>query len=268
MNKLSKLVKALFLILQKPYLLNNILKDEIVVKEDLKRAFPSANEKKQISFSTLFPLEKDVNVYPYSFLSGSSLATDFALLQLLCKKIEAEDYFEIGTWRGESVANVAPYVKNCFTLNLSDEVMLQKGLDKSYIQMHRFYSKDIKNITNLFGDSKYYNYSGLNKKFDLIFIDGDHHTESVKSDSSLLFPFLKNEKSVIVWHDAKLDTEKSRYEVLMGIYQGMPQETHKHIYLVENTLCAIYWPYDLAFSTLVKNTTPENTFDIQLRIKK
>ena len=49
----------------------------------------------------------------------------------------------------------------------------------------------------------------------------------------------------------------------MGIYQGMPQETHKHIYLVENTLCAIYWPYDLAFSTLVKNAAPQNTFDIQ-----
>lgn len=67
------------------------------------------------------------------------------------QKIEAEDYFEIGTWRGESVANVAPYVKNCFTLNLSDVVMLQKGLDKSYIQMHRFYSKGIKNITHLLG---------------------------------------------------------------------------------------------------------------------
>jgi hypothetical protein len=48
----------------------------------------------------------------------------------------------------------------------------------------------------------------------------------------------------------------------------MPQETHKHIYLVENTLSCIYWPYDLAFSALVKNTAPENTFDIQLIIKK
>ena len=268
MKKVSKAIKAFIAILKKPYLLNAVLNSEELLESEFQVLFPSANEKKQISFSTLFPLVKDVNVYPYSFLSGSSLATDFALLQLLCKKIEAEDYFEIGTWRGESVANVAPYVKNCFTLNLSDDVMLKKGLDKSYIQMHRFYSEGIKNVTHLFGDSKYYDYSGLNKKFDLIFIDGDHHSESVKSDTTMLFPFLKNEKSVIVWHDAKLDTETCRYEVLMGIYQGMPQETHKHIYLVENTLCAIYWPYDLAFSKLVKNTSPENAFDIQLRIKK
>jgi hypothetical protein len=145
MKKVSKAIKAFIAILKKPYLLNAVLNSEELLETEFQGLFPSANEKKQISFSTLFPLEKDENVYPYSFLSGSSLATDFALLKLLCKKIEAEDYFEIGTWRGESVANVAPYVKNCFTLNLSDEVMLQKGLDKSYIQMHRFYSKDIIN---------------------------------------------------------------------------------------------------------------------------
>lgn len=155
MKKVIKAIKAIIAILKKPYLLNAILNSEELLEKEFQVLFPSVNEKKQISFSTLFPLETDVNVYPYSFLSGASLATDFALLKLLCKKIDAEDYFEIGTWRGESVANVAPYVKNCFTLNLSDVVMLQMGLDKSYIQMHRFYSKDIKNVTHLFGNSKY-----------------------------------------------------------------------------------------------------------------
>ena len=132
--------------------------------------------------------------------------------------------------------------------------------------MHRYFSKNIKNVKHLFGDSQNFDYAQLNKKFNLIFIDGDHHTESVMKDTELLFPYLKNEKSVLVWHDAKLDTETCRYEVLMGIYKGMPSETHKHIYLVENTLCAIYWPGDLNFSFLENNTTPTNGFDVQLRI--
>ena len=81
MKKVSKAIKAFIAILKKPYLLNAVLNSEELFETEFQGLFPSANEKKQISFSTLFPLEKDVNVYPYSFLSGSSLATDFALLQ-------------------------------------------------------------------------------------------------------------------------------------------------------------------------------------------
>lgn len=268
MKKLNKALKAFLAITKKPHLLNAVLNSEDLKSQEFKDLFPNVNEKKQVPFSTFIRENNEIQISPYSFLSGSSLISDFALLQLLCKKIEAEDYFEIGTWRGESVANVAPYVKNCFTLNLSDQEMLKKELSKEYVEMHRFFSKNIPNVLHLFGDSQNFNYAGLNKKFDLIFIDGDHHTSSVRKDTELLFPYLKNEKSVLVWHDAKLDTESCRYEVLLGIYQAMPEETHKHIYLVENTLCAIYWPFDLAFSMLVKNTFPENTFDIQLRIKK
>lgn len=129
MNKISKLVKALSLILQKPYLLNNVLKDEMVFKSDFQRAFPNLSFQ-QIRLVDLMESD-EVRIAPYAFLSGSSLATDFALLQLLCRKYQVKDYLEIGTWRGESAANVAPYVESVYSFNLGDEQLLSLGLDKN-----------------------------------------------------------------------------------------------------------------------------------------
>ena len=68
------------------------------------------------------------------------------------------DYFEIGTWRGESVANIADVVANCITFNLPDEELKQLGFSEDYINMHRFFSKDIKNVQHLFGNSHKYNF--------------------------------------------------------------------------------------------------------------
>ena len=115
MSKFRKFFKALKLIIRKPYLLNNVLNDESVLKEDFQGAFPGL-ALKQIRLLDLMKSE-EVIVSPYAFLSGSSLATDFALLQLLCRQYQVKDYLEIGTWRGESAANVAPYVDSVYTFN-------------------------------------------------------------------------------------------------------------------------------------------------------
>jgi hypothetical protein len=156
MNKLTKFVKALSLIIQKPYLLNNIVKDEIVFKSDFQRAFPNTAFQ-QIRLVDLMESD-EVRIAPYAFLSGSSLATDFALLQLLCRKYQVKDYLEIGTWRGESAANVAPYVESVYSFNLGDEQLLSIGLEKNYVESHRFFSKDVPNIQHVFGDSQTFDF--------------------------------------------------------------------------------------------------------------
>lgn len=263
MNKFSKLLKALYLILQKPYLLNNVLKDEIVFKEDFQRAFPSVAFK-QIRLVDLMESD-EVTITPYAFLSGSSLATDFALLQLLCRKYQVKDYLEIGTWRGESAANVAPYVDSVTSFNLGDEQLLSLVLEKNYVDSHRFFSKDIPNIQHVFGNSQTFDFDQLNKKFDLIFIDGDHSTEAVKRDTEKMLSYLKNDQSILVWHDAKVDTEYPRYEVLMGIYQALPNHMHQHIYLVENSLCAVYIPMKISDESPILNRLPRNFFELTLK---
>lgn len=267
MSKLAKALKAISHIIRKPYLLNHILEDENIIKNEFLQKFPEIQQLKQIPFYHFLGTQPNVTVSPYAYLGGSSLPTDLALLQLLCKNNQVEDYLEIGTWRGESVANVAPFVKNCFSLNLPDETMRTMGLDEDYINMHRYFSMEIKNVTHLFGHSQTFDFEKLNKKFDLIFIDGDHHTEAVENDTKRVLSLLKSDQSIIVWHDAQIDPETPRHEVLMGIFSGIPKEKHKHIYLVSNSLCAVYYPFEVESTFQKANNSPKNYFSVELTPK-
>jgi predicted O-methyltransferase YrrM len=267
MKKINKLIRGILLLIKKPYLINQLLNSDEVLKSIFSKEFPEANETAQISLQSIHHSTNKHQINTYSFLSGSSLITDFIVLKLACLRLEAKDYLEIGTWRGESVANVADIVENCYTLNLSDEALKKLNLEKEYIDLHRFFSKSKPNVCHLFGDSRTFNFDSLNKKFDVIFIDGDHHTEAVEADTNRLFPCLKNEKSILVWHDAKSDTEKIRYEVLLGIYRGMPKETHPFIYLVENSLCAIYIPEILESKPLNIYGVPSSNFELTISMK-
>lgn len=267
MSKIKKIFSGLSLLMKKPHLINNVLNSNEVLAEVFTKEFPNSRPTKQVSLDSIYKMDQPSIVAPYSFLSGSSLITDFLLLKLACARTKASDYLEIGTWRGESVANVADVVENCFTLNLSDKQLAELQLPKKYIESHRFFSKDRKNVTHLFGDSNTFDFEGLNRKFDVIFIDGDHHTKAVESDTKRLFPFLKKQNSLIVWHDAKRDTETPRFEVLLGIYRGIPVEKHKYIYLVENSLCAIYIPEELDANLLEIYKKPERFFELQVTIK-
>jgi len=52
---------------------------------------------------------------------------------------------------------------------------------------------------------------------------------------------LKDEKSMIVWHDVGRGTENNNWSVIAGILDGAPSDEHrKKIYRVSNTICAVY----------------------------
>ncbi|MFM6965090.1 MAG: class I SAM-dependent methyltransferase [Sphingomonadales bacterium] len=263
MNKFVKLISALYLLLKKPALLNLILKEDGVYKLKFER------KHKQIKLQELsvldWPEAHEVKIAPYAFLSGSSLPTDFALLQLLCRKFKVATYFEIGTWRGESAANVAPFVKQVYTLNLPDETLKEMGQSNAYIQSHRFFSKHLSNVTHLFGDSATFDWQPFARQMDLIFIDGDHSTEAVERDTRNTLQLQKNQDSIIVWHDAKSDTEYPRYEVLLGIYNGLPKSMHQHVYLVKNSLCAVYLPQHPKGEPIEINALPTKSFELTIK---
>lgn len=266
MNKAKKAIKAIFEILKRPYLLNTIIEDEHFKKAQFEKEFPHITHFKEIPFE-YFLQKEELTIQPFAFLGGSSLATDLGLLQLLCTQNSVENYLEIGTWRGESIANVAPYISKGYTLNLSDEELLELGLESDYIKMHRFFSKSIQNVTHLFGHSQKYDFESLRTKFDLIFIDGDHHTEAVFNDTLRLFDFRQSDESILVWHDAKSDPETPRYEVLLGIYRGIPSHLHENIYLVGNSLCAIYLTHKPKWEKAKTNKAPKQYFEVKIKQK-
>jgi len=154
--------------------------------------------------------------------------------------IEKCAYFEIGTWRGESVTTVASRALSCHTLCLTDEEMRRMGMHPSTIESHRLFSKDLENVTHLSGDSRSFDFGQLNKKFDLLFIDGDHHFESVKSDTQKIFKHLVHEKSIVVWHDYGFHPDQVRYEVMAAILDGIGAERAGRVYHVAHTKSAIF----------------------------
>ena len=263
MSKIGKLIRALGLIAAKPSRLNLVLEDNEAWKKKVDPKIVSQNGLLQVDLLELFPNFNE-SVKPYSFLDGTSLITDLALLRSLARKFEKCEYLEIGTWRGESVANVAEVAHHCVTINLPDEELMKIGKSKEYVALHRYYSKDLKNVLHIQHDSLTFDYASLNKKFDLIFVDGDHHFENVKKDTENIFGLLKDERSIIVWHDYAFSPEKIRWEVLAGILNGIPETGHKHLYHVANTLCCIYSKQSIKTHPFRADQQPNKKFELTI----
>ena len=262
-RKSSKFLRAISAVIKNPLLLNAVLdqedehRDFMLQIKELDNGFP------EIDFNDL--LEDEILVKPFAFLDGGSLPTDLALLKLLAKKFKAKNYFEIGTWRGESVSNVADVVEECYSLNLSDEEIKSRGMSDEYIGLHRHFSKNNPRITHLFGDSRSFDFSEYEGKFDLVFVDGDHHFDSVVHDTQTAFKLI-SDKGIIVWHDYSNSPESTRWNVAHAIWKGCPTDKRKHLRAVSHTLCAVFLPHKMNSKTRKYPKNPESGFEI--RIKK
>jgi methyltransferase family protein len=265
MGKIRKFTKALGAIAKQPSLLNNVLNDSAVWQRYV-RKYGFEDGLPMVNIETLVPGFSGT-VPVFAFLDGGSLPTDILLLMKLASRFENCKYFEIGTWRVESVANVASVASECYTLNLPDEDMRALGLPESYVQLHGKFSKELKNVVHLKADSRTFDYAGLNKKFDLIFIDGDHHKEFVENDTRLVFEHLVHDKTIVVWHDYARNPETIRYDVLAGILDGTPKEFHQHIYHAGNCLCAVFIREEFPAEKLVAPVEPKHYFEVSLKLK-
>jgi predicted O-methyltransferase YrrM len=267
MKKLGKALTGLWQIVKNPWLLNHVLDEDVYWRKQVVKKFGFENGLPVIDLEELFPGFEET-VAPYAFLDGGCLPSDLALLRALARKYKLESYLEIGTWRGESVANVAPLVKEAVSLNLPDSEMRAMGMSEDYINLHRYFSKELPKVTHLQANSLTFDFSSLQKQFDLIFVDGDHHYEMVFSDSAKVFKVLKPDAGIIVWHDYARNPEQVRWSVLAGMLGGLPAEMHKHLYHVSNTMCAVYLPKlstDIARRTLKPNEKPVKYFEVRLK---
>lgn len=267
MSKIVKAFQAIRLLFRNPWLLNKVLEEDRYWKKEVIKKYGFQYGLPVIRAEELFG-DFSETIDPFAFLDGGSLPTDLALLKKLARRIPHCSYFEVGTWRGESAANVASVAEICYSLNLSGDEMKNLGLNQRYIDLHRYYSKNIQTITHLEGNTLSFDFQSLNRKFDLIFIDGDHRFEMVKNDTQKVFSYLTHENSVVVWHDYARNPETIRYEVLAGILGGCPSSFHKNIFHVAHTLCAVYIPGQTGGQRLDVPVEPSGYFKVDIRFNK
>ncbi|MCX8079870.1 MAG: class I SAM-dependent methyltransferase [Bacteroidia bacterium] len=220
-----------------------------------------------IELKDLVP-ELNARIEAYTFLDGTSPPLDIALLQMLARSMDNPAYLEIGSWRGESLWNVAPYCSECVSVSLSKDEMRALGYSENAIEQDGLLLDSIPNLKRIMQNSLTFDFTKLNKKFDLIFVDGDHSYEGVLNDTRKVFGLLKNENSAIVWHDAGHGNEGFRWEVLAGILEGIPEEKRKHVYRVSNTLCAIYILKPLSAEFVPIPKKPKYFFNLNIEYKR
>jgi predicted O-methyltransferase YrrM len=265
-EQLKASFKLLHKLVKKPKSIFLILKDETeyfdyLSKKYGKTEFPTVD----INY---FIGEKSVEIDNYTFLEGGSLITDLALLKSIASNFKTCDYLEIGTWRGESIVNVAEVSEShCVSINLSPEQIIDLGLPQKYANEHGCLIKNKENIQTIYADSLSFDFSSLNRKFDLIFVYGDHKYESVKSDTKNVFNLLKDNNSIIVWHDYGFDPTTPRYSVISAILDGIPDEEHQCLYHVSNTMCALYTKQDLTSFLEIKSDSPNKIFEVSIQSK-
>jgi hypothetical protein len=126
------------------------------------------------------------------------------------------------------------------------------------------FSRNLKNVKHILHSSLSFDFSTLGGRFDLIFVDGDHSYEAVRSDSKNVFGLLRNDSSIIVWHDYGLTLEHVNWEVLAGILDGLPRQEIHNLYHVSNTLCAIYIKGDFDVRNTSFPETPNKSFLTQI----
>lgn len=240
-KKIGKGLKAISLILAKPSLLNLLFQDNEYWEKHIVKKQKKYRQLKEITFSELFT-DFNITITPVTFLDGGSMVTDLALLKGLAGKINNGTYFEIGTWRGESVANVSPVCSECYTMDLPDDEKKKLGLTDEYIRQHAILSKHLKNVIHLKENSLKFDFASLNRKFDLVFIDGDHHYESVLNDTLNVFKHLVHDKTIVVWHDYAYYPGAVRNETFAAISDAVDNSLHSGLFYVQNTMCAVYLP--------------------------
>lgn len=165
-------------------------------------------------FETKSFYERISNIVLPEKLTPNVLET--CILIALARSVEADVFFEFGTFRGVNTLNIAANLgkqAKVYTLDLdidSFDKCNQHNNDKVLSEEHFAFEERLaflrtpfeNNIVRLFGDSKIYDFSPFYANVNMIYIDGGHDLETVKSDTEQAFKMLDNSRvGCIAWHD-------------------------------------------------------------------
>lgn len=263
LGKLSKALTALWDILKNPWLLNLVYDRDDAWRNRFKKAYPDTPALLEYD---LFFLNKPVHLEHWSFSGGGSMPTDIALLKALCSSFENCSYFEVGTWTGESAANLSQSCSKIYSLDLPESELRSLGASEEYIKKQGYLLKDIPHAKCIKANSLLFDFSSLNEAFDVVFIDGDHHYDAVFSDTQNALKHLVHSKSFIVWHDYAHQPGSLRWEVYKAILDAVPVEKHSNLISFKNTLCAVLCPPE--FLDKIKLSSEKNPEEFTINFSR
>lgn len=189
---------------------------------------------------------------------GSTSTLESVMLIKLMRVVDASYVFEFGTYKGlttrlllENLPDKKIITERIFTLDLPDidNVNFQgsdKEIAKEALNFPRKYlsSKNKNQVKQIFQDCLTFDATEYLKKFQFIFVDGNHEVTYVKSDTENSFRMLANAPSCIAWHDYG----NPEFPELTAYIEDLAES--KIIYHIENTM--------LAFHLIGKEVAPRN----------
>ncbi|MCB9748174.1 MAG: class I SAM-dependent methyltransferase [Candidatus Omnitrophica bacterium] len=180
--------------------------------------------------------------------------------QVICELVQVlkpKNIFEIGTYSGfttihfaaNTSANAKVYTLDLsldFKQNVNNKERISKYSfdDLKVVELSaqnfnkRMYKGRVESdkIVELFGNSRDFDFSPYFGKIDLVFIDGNHSYDYVKSDTENAFKLL-SDKGVIIWHDYDYIFHKDIFCYLNDLVK------EHAIYSIAQTRFAIYGKY-------------------------
>jgi len=207
---LSRFAKEVFNDLSQPKRKLRFLRGLVYANYDYVARFPKINV---LDFLSVYPSargqEIPMTLHEDERWSLSDLETLY-LLSIISLRSNPK-VFEIGSAHGETSYAVARVNSNAhiFTLDLpvEDHTLHQNKMRWKNTAQER-------QITQLYGDSRTFDYSPYLGKMDIVLIDGDHSYSTCKSDSAIALKLINN-TGVIIWDDYNaLEVQKAVNELL------------------------------------------------------
>ena len=169
--------------------------------------------------------EEDVDIIETECDLFGRKRKDAELLTTIAANIKGK-CLDIGTSYGKSAYKIATNAPNStvYTINALPHEIKEKEKHITHLlakkDIGKYYKdRKIKNIIQLYGNTQQWKIPEELNRISMVFIDGNHDTEAVYSDSNLVYPNIEDE-GYIVWHDFNPDL-RSKHEWIDSAMKGV-----------------------------------------------
>lgn len=172
--------------------------------------------------------EENINLYLEDKVWGDTVPHTMILLSSLSKN---KTVFEFGTFRGQTTYNLSKTATEVYTFDFGDNI---SGEGYPEYEVGEVYKKNnATNVIQLVGDSMIYDFSELNNKFDIIWLDAGHSYEACKKDFETSLQIMKQNTTTIIAIDD--------YPAWSGVKKAVEEiaET-KHLYYIPEIALIVY----------------------------